>query len=64
MALKPSPVWLSDRVKEWSLVSHRTSSGDSPLGRHVCGWSGASGSFRRDVAAVEMVGVAAVAAWP
>ncbi|KAE8729331.1 hypothetical protein F3Y22_tig00003721pilonHSYRG00240 [Hibiscus syriacus] len=36
----PSPVWPSDRVKEWSLVSHRTPSGDSPLGRHVCGWSG------------------------
>ncbi|KAE8697859.1 MATE efflux family protein 2 [Hibiscus syriacus] len=45
----------SDRSKRSSSVSHRTSSGDSPFGGDVYGWSGSSGSLRRDVAAVEML---------
>ncbi|KAE8706617.1 Detected protein of confused Function [Hibiscus syriacus] len=60
----PPPVMASDRSKRGSSVSHRTSSGDSPFGGDVCGWSGSSGSLRRDVAAVEMMGTAAAAAWP
>ncbi|KAE8677928.1 hypothetical protein F3Y22_tig00111473pilonHSYRG00032 [Hibiscus syriacus] len=61
---KPPPVMASDRSKRGSSVSHRTSSGDSPFGGDVCGWSVSSGSLQRDVAAVEMVGAAAAAAWP
>ncbi|KAE8674035.1 hypothetical protein F3Y22_tig00111769pilonHSYRG00294 [Hibiscus syriacus] len=38
--MTPSPVFVSDRSERGSSVSHRTSSGDSPFGKDVCGWSG------------------------
>ncbi|KAE8732739.1 hypothetical protein F3Y22_tig00001750pilonHSYRG00065 [Hibiscus syriacus] len=34
----PSPVWPSDRVKEYPSVSHRTPSGDSPHSHGMDGW--------------------------
>ncbi|KAE8731514.1 Detected protein of confused Function [Hibiscus syriacus] len=44
---RPSPVFVSDRSEECSLVSHRTPSGDSPFGGDVCGYDQPSGLFGR-----------------
>ncbi|KAE8733240.1 Detected protein of unknown function [Hibiscus syriacus] len=42
----PPPVWSSDRSEEWVLVSHRTTSGDSPLSHGVDGWRWSFWSLR------------------
>ncbi|KAE8668593.1 hypothetical protein F3Y22_tig00112293pilonHSYRG00323 [Hibiscus syriacus] len=42
----PSPVWPSDRVKEYPSVSHRTPSGDSPHSHGVDSWRWSFWSLR------------------